>query len=69
MSAIRQGDHKLFVTWDRSGEIKSRALYNVQSDISEKQDLSASDPLRADNLQKMLLDYLEKVGAERAQKK
>ena len=63
-SAIRQGDHKLFVSWDQSGEVQSRALYNLQSDISEKQDLSASDPIRADALQKVLMDYLEKVDAE-----
>jgi hypothetical protein len=36
-------DHKLFVIWDKSGVIKSRALHDVQSDPAEKQNLSASD--------------------------
>ena len=69
MSAIRQDDHKLFVIWDKSGKIKSRALHNVQSDPAEKQNLSASDPRLADKLQKILIDYLAKVDPERPTKK
>jgi len=69
MSAIRQDDHKLFVIWDKSGKIKSRALHNVQADPAEKQNLSASDPRLADKLQEILVDYLAKVDPEKPTQK
>ena len=60
-SAIRQDDHKLFINWERSGKIKSRALYNVQSDFAETKDFTSSNPDKADQLQKILTDHLKNV--------
>lgn len=64
MSAIRQGDHKLLVFWTQQGKIKSRKLYDVQSDPGETKNIAASNPGKADKLLKMLTSYLRKVSAE-----
>lgn len=64
MSAIRQDAYKLFIKWDSSGKIESRALYNVHSDPGEKRNLSKSDTGRVDKLDEMLANYLKEVDAE-----
>ena len=57
-SAIRQGDYKLLIHWERPGRIKARGLHNVRSDPGEEEDLSQSELDRADGLEKKLTDYL-----------
>jgi arylsulfatase A-like enzyme len=44
--AVRSGDYKL-IEWFEDGSIE---LYNLKDDISEKHDLAASKPEKADEL-------------------
>jgi len=65
-SAIRQGDYKLMLFWKPDGKVRSRELYRFDPDPHEEgRDLAAARPDKADALQKLLLDYLESVDAER----
>ena len=57
-SAIRQGDYKLLIHWDRSGQIKARSLHNVRLDPGETKDLSNLDLAKADELKETLIGYL-----------
>ncbi|MDF1814009.1 MAG: sulfatase [Verrucomicrobiales bacterium] len=64
-SAVRQGDHKLFVKWHPKGKIISRELYQIEPDPREQgHDIAASHPEKADAMQSLLLDYLKSVNAE-----
>ncbi len=66
-SAIRQGDYKLLLKWDRNGGVASRALYQVSSDPREEgRDIASQQRERADRMQAALLDYLKSVRAESA---
>lgn len=66
-SAIRHGDYKLLVKWDRNGAVASRALYQLNVDPREEgRDVAAQQPERADRLQAALLSYLKSVKAEPA---
>lgn len=63
-SAIRSGDYKLKLVWNRNGAIASRHLYRVDPDPREQgRDISADDPQRADRLQAMLLAHVKSVEA------
>lgn len=62
-SAIRQGDFKLVLFQD-NGEVR---LYDLRSDIGEKNDLSASMPDKAEAMREALSDYLSVVKAPRWQ--
>jgi hypothetical protein len=65
VSAIRQGRHKLILTWAPDGAIASRALYDLEPNpIEEGRDITADEPDRADRLQALLLAHLEAVDAE-----
>jgi arylsulfatase A len=65
VSAIRDGDYKLLVNWDRDGKVASRELYRVAPDPREAgRDMAAQDPKTADRLQATLLGYLKSVNAE-----
>jgi arylsulfatase A-like enzyme len=64
-SAIRQGDYKLMLFWTANGQISSRELYRFDPDPREEgMDITDEQPTKADELQAMLLDYLESVDAE-----
>jgi len=59
-SAIRQGDFKLLKNLDT----RESALYDMRSDLSEQNDLSATHPEMAATLERKLTRYLDQVGAE-----
>ena len=59
-SAIRLGDYKLIKNIDS----KQTWLFDVSKDIEESNDLSSAMPTKANELEKLLSDYLEKHGAE-----
>lgn len=58
-AAIRQGDYKLIVEYDsKTGEIVSRQLFNLSSDIGETRNLIGAEMDRyADRLEQMLVNY------------
>jgi arylsulfatase A len=65
-SAIRQGDHKLFVNWDIKGKVTASELYRVDANPTEEGNgLKKQNPRKAADLQKLLLNYLESVNAEK----
>ena len=65
-SAIRHGDHKLFVKWNAKGEVDSTELYQLDPNPTEEgRDLKAGQLQTAAELQKRLLGYLESVNAEK----
>jgi arylsulfatase A-like enzyme len=69
-SAIRQGDHKLYVTWKERGNldasgIATRSLYDLSKDIGEENNLYEENRELAAQLEKKLLDYLKAVNAEK----
>lgn len=65
-SAIRQGDYKLRIVWAPTGEVSGRELYRVNPDPREEgRDIVDQDGARADQMQELLLGYLESVNAEK----
>jgi arylsulfatase A len=62
-SAVRQGDYKLFIKWNKNGEIQSRSLYNMSKSVveNENNDILEKSPEKADQLQKILLDHINSV--------
>jgi arylsulfatase A len=68
VSAIRQGEYKLLLNWDRGGGIASRELYRFAPDPRETdRNIAKQAPQTADRLQSILLAYLETVDAETPQ--
>ena len=65
-SAIRVGDHKLLVRYPTATRPRTRMLYDLAADPLERNDLAGDLSARADDLEGMLLEYLESVGAEEA---
>ena len=63
-SAIRVGDHKLLLRHPTSTRSRTRLLFDLAGDPLEKRDLSEERPAKADELERMLLEYLRSVGAE-----
>ena len=59
-SAIRLGDYKLIKNIDS----KQTWLFDVSKDIEESNDLSSAMPEKANELEKLLSDYLEQHDAE-----
>ena len=65
-SAIRQGDYKLMLLWNKTGEIHGHELYKLSSDPREAEhELSKSQPKKTASLKQSLLAYLESVDAEK----
>ncbi len=65
-SAIRQGAEKLMLSWNRAGDMTGRILYQVSPDPREEgHEITAERPEKADALQALLLDFLEKANAEK----
>ncbi len=60
MSTIRQGDYKL-VRCLNSGEAR---LFDLSNDMGEKNNLAATMPVKAKQLDALLTTYLRKVKAE-----
>ena len=60
-SAVRQGSHKLMLSWNKEGEITDRHLYNLDDSVveSEETDIAGQNEEKADQLQAILLDFLE----------
>lgn len=64
-SAIRQGDDKLLVFWNASGNVRESELYRVEPNPREENfNIAADEPARVQDLQQRLLDYLTSVDAE-----
>lgn len=65
VSAIRQGEYKLMLFWERTGAIASRELYRFAPDPREEgRDISREQAAKADKLQHLLVTYLKSVNAE-----
>jgi arylsulfatase A len=65
-SAVRQGKHKLFVKWTTKGEVETRELYSVDRIPTEEgNDIARKNSRKADELQSLLVNYLESVNAEK----
>jgi arylsulfatase A len=65
-SAVRQGKHKLFVKWTIKGEVETRELYSVDRIPTEEgNDIAKKNSQKADELQTLLVNYLESVNAEK----
>jgi arylsulfatase A-like enzyme len=68
VSAIRQGDFKLLLNWDRQGRVASRELYRVAPDPREQgHDVAGQDRDRVGRMEATLLAYLKSVKAETVQ--
>jgi arylsulfatase A-like enzyme len=64
-SALILGDYKFILEYDSRNKTGShRWLYNLNEDIGEKNNLVSTMPAKADEMQKILMAYLQKVGAE-----
>ena len=65
-SAIRQGSYKLYVIWDQNGNIGSRYLFNLDSNVVENKNTDIADANIgiADQMQNTLFDYLQSVDAK-----
>ena len=64
-SAIRVGDWKLMILWKTRNRERQRLLFNLADDIGEQNDLGKQMPEKADQLEAILIDYLQDVGAEK----
>ncbi len=63
-SAIRVGDYKLLLRYPTATRSRTRMLYDLKADPYEKRDLSEERAEKADELERMLLGYLNSVRAE-----
>lgn len=64
-SAIRQGEYKLMVYWNKKGEVASRALNRFNPNPTEEgRDIAKENPQKADALQNILINYLKSVNAK-----
>ncbi|MBC8871752.1 MAG: sulfatase [Planctomycetes bacterium] len=63
ISAIRMGDYK-FMRHLNTGETR---LHDVVKDIAEEHDLRTKEPEKAEQLDRLLTQYLNEVGAETAE--
>ena len=69
-SVIRHETHKLMLHWKNDGSIDRRELFDfTESPVEEGQDISSDHPDIADDLEKQLLTFLEKVDADKPRPK
>lgn len=68
-SVIRKGEYKLIIRYSDTGEIEKRELYQVDRDISEKNNLFSSKIEKTQSMEKELFAFLEKVNAEKVDPK
>jgi len=59
-SIVRKGDWKL-IEFTETGRVE---LYNLREDGSEKEDLAAKNPAKAEELRKLLHDWLKAINAQ-----
>ena len=64
-STIRMGDWKLVILWKVRERPRQCLLFNLADDLGEQHDLSSQLPEKADRLERVLLDYLKQVKAEK----
>jgi arylsulfatase A len=65
VSAIRQGEYKLLLNWDKDGGVASRELYRFAPDPREAdRNIASKEPERVRQLEAALLAYLKSSGAE-----
>jgi len=63
-SAIRVGDFKLLKFWNDNVNRKAGIeLYDLSRDLGERNDLSMKMPVKASELERRLLDYIDHVDA------
>ena len=68
LSALRQGEYKLLLNWDRQGKVASRELYRFAPDPREEgRDIAKQKSERVERMQAALLAYLKTVNAETVQ--
>lgn len=64
-SACRQGDYKVFIYWKPgTWDIEKLELFDLSTDIGEKNDLSAKLPEKAKEMADALVSYLKGINAE-----
>ncbi len=63
-SAIRVGDYKLLLRYPTAARSRARMLFDLAADPLESRDLSGERSDEADELERMLLGYLQSVEAE-----
>lgn len=64
-SAIRKGDHKLMLYWDKKGDVDHVDLYNLSLNPTEEGfEITNAEPALAASLKTELLAFLKQVGAE-----
>tara|TARA_B100000795_G_scaffold111942_1_gene82750 strand:+ start:1860 stop:3605 length:1746 start_codon:yes stop_codon:yes gene_type:complete len=69
-SAVREGRWKLVKHWDEPSEVKGEALpytmelYDLETDLGEKQNLSTLHPDIANDLHNKLLQHIAETGSE-----
>ncbi len=59
-SAIRQGNYKLVKIWEE----ETTELYDLSKDVGEEMNLAKTMPGKKEALEKLLVAYLQQVGAE-----
>ena len=63
-SAIRLGNYKFLIKYASPRQSRARELFDLSSDLGERNDLSAKMPEKAAELERLLFEYLRSVGAE-----
>ena len=64
-SALRQGDYKVFIQWKPGGwDVKTLELFDLASDIGEKNNLAEKMPEKTQAMAAALTAYLKAVNAE-----
>ena len=61
-SAIRVGDYKLIKFWN----LKKTELYNLKEDLGEINDVSKKYPKKVEELEKLMMNYVKEVKAEKS---
>ena len=62
-SAIRLGDYKFLIDW----ETEQGYLFNLSEDLGEERDLASDLPGKSAELRQQLMDYLNRVDAEKSE--
>lgn len=63
-SAVRQGENKLYVEWNRNGTVRGKSLYKVAEDPREEGQEVTESETTASQLEEALMSHLESVDAE-----
>ena len=63
-SCIRVGNWKLLLLWKTPKRPRQSLLFDLDQDLGEERDLSSEHPEKAEELQRLLIGYLNAVNAE-----